>query len=149
MTPHVSRMAEVTAAAAGTAYLTGLFTSEWLITLGGVLVLVIGALSTFAVAVITALAKKQAEAAAAAVAAANLLVKKIDAVAVQASVITGHVNSAASASAAKIAALQATIVSLTAMLSKQDERAALLAQSVATNAAVELAAAPAPQDGPA
>lgn len=110
-------------------------TSEWLVTLGGVAVLIIGALSAFVVAVINALSKKQEAAAIAAAASAEHLATKVDAVAAKADVIAGHVNSAATASVAKIDALERRIESLTRQLAKQDQREALLAQSVAAGGA--------------
>ena len=108
-------------------------TSEQLVTLGGVLVLIIGSLSAFVVAVINALSKKQEAAALAAAAAAEHLGQKVDVVSAKADVIAGHVNSAAAAAAAKIDALEQRVEALTRQIAKQDQREALLAQSAATS----------------
>lgn len=56
--------------------------------------------------------------------------KKLESVETEAKVITAHVNSAASADAAKIDALEKEIVGLKAQASERREIAALLAQSV-------------------
>jgi outer membrane murein-binding lipoprotein Lpp len=56
---------------------------------------------------------------------------RVDDVSAKADVITGHVNSAASASAAKIDKMQATIDTLTNLLADSKQTAAVLAQSTA------------------
>jgi hypothetical protein len=83
--------------------------SALVVVVGGVIVNVVVALRTKAVAVETKAAVVEVD-------------KKAD-------VITGHVNSAAAASAAKIDGLEKEIVLIRSMLADSDKRAALLAQA--------------------
>ena len=63
--------------------------------------------------------------------------KKVDTIDAKADVITGHVNSAAAASAAKIDGLQKELLLMRESLAERKETAALLAQGVATAATAE------------
>lgn len=63
---------------------------------------------------------------------------KISEINTKADVITGHVNSAATAATAKITALQAEVASLRQVISDDKEKAALLAQTAAITQASNL-----------
>ena len=90
----------------------------------GVLVTTIGAVIVNVIVALRTSAKVDTSLAATAVNS-----QKIDDVNAKADVITGHVNSAAAAAAAKIDALEKQIVTLTATLAKSDQTAAVRAQS--------------------
>lgn len=63
---------------------------------------------------------------------------KVNEVSAKADVITGHVNSAATASTAKIDSLEKQVLALRQLVSEDKEKAALLAQSAAITQASNL-----------